>query len=182
MKFVNGFSYLIEEDFECEDFLSKNYNSIINYYLRTSREEGKVDANANDTPLSNYFTIKIKNLIRDIFVVDNTNIDVTLNLYIQNHQNNTFSYHNHIHQPSSICGVFYTKIPKNGGELNIFHPPVHHIDNPLSFKPQINKIYFFPSWLYHSPTPQEDEEYRVCINFAYSTHTRPIVKNYGIVW
>ena len=181
MQFTNKFQYLIEEDFDSEDFLSHHYQNIVNYYS-TLEDERFFDVKLEKTPIPQFFTPKIKKIVNDIFVVDDSNIDIDYNLYVQDNSNLKYVYHNHIHLPASICGVFYTNLPKKGGEFNVIHPPLFTRENPLVFKPQLNKIYLFPSWLYHCPSPQEDKEKRVCINITYASHSRPIVKNYGIIW
>ena len=184
MKFVEGFPYLIEEDFECEDFLSKNYDSIVRYFERKKERIVTLDVPLLNTPLNLYFTPKIKDIINNLFITNSPQMDIRYNLYIQNNTQPEFSYHNHIHLPFSICGVFYTKIPKIGGEFKIIHFPYITPHNPIIFKPQKNKIYLFPSWLYHSPTTQEDEEKRICINInvTYPSCSRPIIKDYEQMW
>lgn len=181
MEFVNGFEYLIEENIDSENFLSNNYQNMIDYYIKFKKEKF-FDVGLENTPIPQFFSPKIKKIINDLFIIDNSNIDIIYNMYAQDNSNLKQVYHNHIHHPVSICGVFYTNLPKKGGEFNIIHPPFFTQEKPFSFKPQINKIYFFPSWLYHCPSPQEDKEKRICINIAYTSHTKPIVKNYEIVW
>tara|TARA_R110002012_G_scaffold269511_1_gene453622 strand:- start:162 stop:704 length:543 start_codon:yes stop_codon:yes gene_type:complete len=180
MKFI-GFEYLIEEDFECEEFLNNNYQNLIQYYSKNKIEELN-DIELIDTPINDFFDPKIKKLLHDTFIIDNHNWDMKYNVYVQDNTTTKYNWHNHVHAPESICGVFYTKIPKEGGELQIMHPPHFKIDEPLTFKPQLNKIYLFPSWLYHKPTPQKDKEKRICINIGYASHSRPIVKNFGYIW
>ena len=153
-----------------------------NYFQSQNSNDGYFDVVLKNTPLNSYFNSKIRKTIHSIFEVDETNIDIDYNLYTQNNNQTQFRYHNHIHTQASICGVFYTKIPKVGGEFQVIHSPFFPYERPLTFKPKINKIYFFPSWLYHSPSPQKDKETRICINITYTTHSRPIVKGDGVIW
>ena len=180
MKFID-FEYLIEADFECEEFLNKNYQNLINYY-DNGKVEGFNDLGLVDTPINSFFNPKIEKIIHDTFIVEKHNWGATYNLYVQDNTNTKHNWHNHIHLASSICGVFYTQLPKEGGEFEVIHPPSFEIDQPLRFKPQLNKIYLFPSWLYHRATPQKDKEKRICINIAYPSYFRPIVKNFGYIW
>ena len=180
MKFIES-DYIIEEDFECEEFLNRNYLNLIKY-SQGKMMEGFLDMGMINTPLNVFFSPKINKVIHDLFIVDNTTSDILFNLYIQQNSLNKGNYHNHIHLKASICGVFYTKIPKEGGEFSIIHPPTFTYEKPLIIKPQINKIYLFPSWLYHRPLPQKDETPRICININYLSLHRPIVKGYNIMW
>jgi hypothetical protein len=82
----------------------------------------------------------------------------------------------------TICGVMYLDLPRIGGEIEFIEYPDRGENNPIKIKPQEDKIYLFPSWLYHRPLPHISPITRICINFGYVSNSRPILKNYGIRW
>ena len=183
MKFVNDYRYLLEFDFPSSQFLEKHKDSLFQAYVESRKTLYKGnDFTLINSPINHYFNQKIKNLIEDNFYLNHTNVDIGLNLYVQDNENNASIFHNHSHTPSSICGVFYYNIPKEGGEFEVFDYPNHPIENSIQFKPQEDKIYVFPPWLYHRPLPQKDKTPRLCINFQYIGDSRPIMKKFGFIW
>lgn len=183
MKKYKDFNYLLEEDFNCEDFLKQEEESLINYF-NTYKDElyGFADVPLRDTPINHHFGPYIEKIIKNTFITDEANIELGFNLYVQNSQVKESNYHSHVHLAATICGVFYTNLPKKGGNLEFIHPPAYDENDPLVLEPEINKIYLFPSWLYHKPTLHNEGVNRICINISYATYIRPIVKGYGIVW
>ena len=97
MKFI-GFEYLIEEDFECEEFLNKNHQNIIDYY-NNGKVEGFNDLELVDTSINYFFDPKIKKIIHDTFIIDNHNWDMKYNVYVQDNTTTKFNWHNHVHAP-----------------------------------------------------------------------------------
>lgn len=182
MRFINDFKYLIEVDFDCDNYLVSNLGSLVDHYNQVTKTQGFLDVRLRNTPLNNFFDKKIDEVVSKIFTVEKLLLPPTYNLYVQNNKTTTFDLHNHVHTPASICGVFYANLPQHGGELEIIHFPLNPPENPIKFKPKPNKIYFFPPWLYHKPSPQKDESPRICINFNYHTNNKPIVKGEGILW
>ena len=82
----------------------------------------------------------------------------------------------------TICGVMYLDIPEEGGEIEFIHYPDNGEDNAIKIKPQEDKVYLFPSWLYHRPLSHTSNISRLCINFGYVSDSRPILRNIGILW
>ena len=117
---------------------------------------------------------KFINLIKDNF----DNLDHQINevmpwIYVQNNIHYKSEWHNH-DRTSTINAVFYIDPPKDGGELCISYPPV--LGNVVMVKPEVNKIYIFPYWLYHKPMPQKDSHWRISVNLEYHCSPRPIIK------
>lgn len=171
--------YLHEFDFPSSNFLRKNKEDLINYYKSFKSSTSTIDVRLNNTPINIEFQDKIKNLIENNYIVLKTQDPLHFNAYIQGNNNTPSYFHNHIHSPMTICGVFYLDVPKEGGEFEIFDLP--HTPS-FKIKPQEDKLYIFPSWLYHKPHPQQDEKIRVCINIGYVSNSRPIVKKDGTLW
>ena len=88
----------------------------------------------------------------------------------KNHLNNA-----HNHPNTWLSGVYYLKVPKDSGDI-CFHDPVDSRSFSLDFsrlvrsremciKPEEGKLLLFPGWLYHSVTPNESDEDRMCVSF-----------------
>ena len=93
-----------------------------------------------------------------------------INSYIQTKDKFASVWHNHIHA-SSLAATFYLEIPKEGGEIEFCD---HRYGGNTILKPKLNKLYIFPSWMYHRPLPHYDEGItRICINLDYSCLERP---------
>lgn len=173
--------HLHEVDFIYSDKI-KEYES---YIFREYEEFLKKDLRGNDffinnRELSDWFNQKLNKIVKKYYHVSSPFHDnLGLRAYIQTNTPTNSFFHSHIHQPGVICGVMYYNIPKEGGEFEIFDSP--H-EPPFKIKPKLNKVYFFPNWLYHRPTPQKDDISRICLNWIYNSNVRPISKNLGEKW
>ena len=114
-------------------------------------------------------------LIHTNYVTSPTIVPIELNLYIQN-QNSRSIYHNHL-KGSSLTATLYLALPKKGGELSFIVG-----DKTVDIKVQLDKLYVFPSWLFHAPLPQEDDMDRICINLEFFSLQRPVHKTTHEVW
>lgn len=110
-------------------------------------------------------------IIRDNFETSSPIAPLSLRCYVQNDTNFIHRVHNHI-STATISAVFYLQIPKVGGGIRFYLG-----DDSILYLPKPDKIVLFPSWLYHSPTPQKDNSYRICVNLEFPCVTRPILKN-----
>lgn len=182
MKFID--KYLIEFDFPYNDILQSNKKIILDYYYSQKNSNTKTfDLTIRDQSFIDYFSPKIKEIVEDsFFIEDKTKENISFAVVVQDNKNNFPVYHNHVNNPNGLCGVFYTNIPKEGGEFEIINPPLFPIEKPLRLKPQINKLYLFPYWLYHRPLPQKDTEPRICFNIGYFSSSKVIVKRHGYLW
>ena len=178
--------YIHEYDFPYHDFL-KNYKNelLAKYFSLISNKKSLTDFFIPiDHPLNIYIQPKLNELIQKNYWVDTPTANLSLRTYIQNNKNNQSFYHNHPFA-SSISGVFYVDPPQKGGELSFIVDPnkdPNSSEGKIIIKPQKNKLYLFPYWLYHKPCPQEDEDYRICFNFMYGSPSKPIHKMSAIQW
>ena len=176
--------YVHEHDFESSVFLRENKNHLIRMHrdYTSNPEYDSNDVSLLQTPLNNYFNQKLKDLIEKYYIVEKSLHDAIFNVYVQSPKFSANFYHNHIHTPQTICGVMYLDIPQEGGEIEFIHYPDFTPDNPIRIKPQEDKLYLFPSWLYHKPLPHSSSTPRICINIGYITGSKPITRDYGFIW
>lgn len=118
---------------------------------------------------------KFLQIIYNYYVTEPSFYPIELNLYIQN-QNSYSYYHNHL-KNASLTATFYLALPEKGGELSFLIG-----DQYINLKPQLDKIYVFPGWLYHAPLPQEDNMDRICFNLEYFSLQKPLHKNTHEIW
>lgn len=184
MKYNHNYQYIHEYSFPSSNFLRNNKEYLIEIYNNHLNNPQRVSSDFNllNTPLNDHFSQKIKDLIEEYYIVEPSPFDVIFNLYIQNDKFSRNVFHNHAHSPMTICGVMYLDIPKEGGEIEFIHYPDFIGKRSIRIKPQEDKIYLFPNWLYHRPLPHTSSITRVCINFGYITNSRPMLKNYGLKW
>jgi uncharacterized protein (TIGR02466 family) len=86
----------------------------------------------------------------------------------------------HIHPLSHIAGCVYIKCNKDSGPIKFENPMndlMRHYDLhqttvntdvfqwEIDYNPSIGDVLFFPSWLYHSVMPSQDNEERISIAF-----------------
>lgn len=194
VKFLND--YVIEDDFPIEDLINKHKEYLIKTF-EENFEKIKKNGDYNFLLPNNSFTYNILSKFDEI-VYNNFYITPTYNnlylhskennkekifysrskifLYVQDNKFKSPIYHNHIHN-SYLSSVSYSNIPKQGGEIGFI------IGNQIiKIKPKPNKIYFFPSWLYHSPYPHKDNIKRICLNIDYESAIRISPKNKDIWW
>lgn len=183
--------YVHEYDFPFHDYLKSYKDSLIKEYYR--RKQG--DTKNNDFPLFNHpinnlLVPKLNKIVEENYWVDKTQVNSSLNLYVQNKNTTDFFFHNHAGTMSSMVGVFYVDIPQDGGELTfLLNPPPLNFksstDNrqkTFTLKPLKDKLYLFPYWIYHSPTPQTSDTHRLCFNWSHGSNIRPTHKATGIIW
>ena len=182
--------YLLEFDFPVEDLLQKHKKEILRQFL-IRRTQGEWSKNIKDVsectptlfrPLydNSEFNRIITKLWLDIidknFIVSELTSPITMWSYVQNRDYQSCEVHNHItsNPKSSIIGTFYTDVPSQGGDFK------YYLGGPGEFhtiKPEINKIYVFPSWLYHTPTPMNDMKSRICMSVEYCCDMRVRLKD-----
>ena len=164
--------------FECDfpqSILFKEYRDdiIINYAQNIGSQLQNKGSNNVLYENEEIFSILEKqylDIISYYFEVPPLKKNLELWTYIQTRSNSINKFHNH-HLKSDISTTCYLGIPKEGGELRFYIE-----GKTLSIKPKLNKLYIFPSWLYHQPTPHKDNIVRICINVDFLFGTRPKVK------
>ena len=176
--------YIHEYDFPYHDHLKKHKEEILHNYF-TQKEQNKflTDFNLpNEHSLTSLLIPKLNKLVKKHYWTKKPLLNTGLRVYVQNNKDSKSFYHNH---PDSctITGVFYLDPPLEGGEiLFLLNPDRDHPHKEILVKPQKNKIYLFPSWLYHKPVPQKDINYRICFNWNYGSNIIPIHKLTSIQW
>ena len=141
--------------------------------------------NNNDTNLS--FQNLKKVILRE---VNNYAEEINLKtpLKLQNIWANINGYKDfnnpHIHSQSLVSGVYYVKVPKNGGDLKFLHPKYELLgydwqprnikkfeianSSEWFFYPKNNIMFLFPNWATHEVTPNlNKKEKRISISFNF---------------
>tara|TARA_Y100000593_G_scaffold93968_1_gene190869 strand:+ start:1782 stop:2480 length:699 start_codon:yes stop_codon:yes gene_type:complete len=164
--------FLIEVDFPIGD-LSNYTQDIIDEFTNRKHISGDPGPGYNthysNVAFNDQILHRFYNVCQKIFTLKPEPQEKAANLppfiYVQNNAYNHQQWHNHL--PSSLASVFYMNIPKDGdgGEFVFFDGIM---GQKTFIKPEENKLYIFPGWMLHSPTPQTSEEYRVCVNMEYS--------------
>lgn len=174
-------TYLHEYDFLYHDYISSNFKKEIldSYYQNLSLKTGSLDFPFANDKLNNFILPKLNKIVQNHYWVGDKLYESPLRIYIQNNKESISRYHNHSGGMCALSGVFYLDPPKEGGEI-LF---LFELDEqPFKLKPQKDKLYLFPMWVYHTPTKQQDPEPRICFNWNYASNIRPIDKAYGTQW
>ena len=115
---------------------------------------------------------------KDVYTKPNGKISLG-SIWVNINKGSDFNYH-HVHPQSHISGCLYIKCNKKSGPIN-FKNPVgdlmsHYGLAPstvnknvlqweIDYKPIEGDLILFPSWLYHSALPSEDDSERISIAF-----------------
>lgn len=120
--------------------------------------------------ISNYLNPLLEKLVKNYYEVGDNILQNELNIYRQNNKSGQNVFHNHVLAGGGIAATLYSSIPRFGGELEVFLPP----NEPISIKPELDKVYIFPNWLLHRPMRQDSESVRICFNWGYVSRISPI--------
>lgn len=169
--------------------LNLNLNELNNYCINYEKNnKGRRISNltgfqsedlVNDSEILKYLVDEILNLIN---YVGKKYYKFKNNLALSNiwFNINRFKDSNkvHSHYPSLLSGVFYSKIPKNSGNLtfNVDDLNYHLMNLNLSEKnvynsydyslpPEEGFLHIFPSWLKHEVGPNLSQEERISFSF-----------------
>jgi len=168
--------YIFEYDFPVAQSFDPYIDEIVdNYHKNLNRDKGYNVPYENDMLLT-----KVENsflqIVTDEFHVTEKLNDIKLWTYCQNKDFSICVNHNHVNT-ATINGVFYVNPASSGGKLEYtLEDGVHQL------QPKPNKIYLFPYWLYHKPTPQLDNEWRIAVNIEFMCMSRALHKRTGIKW
>ena len=116
----------------------------------------------------------------DIGMKDNVELDID-NIWININEKNSYN-DLHSHPGSPYSGVYYFKCNREDSGNIMFKSPIvaheYHLDDMLFknnpqlvghtrcfYQPDEQKILFFPGWLQHSVTPNNNEQSRISISF-----------------
>ena len=165
--------FIHEYDFPFRDEFMSHRDEIIRQFKE------KVDSSKNKNR-ENYTVIyehaalqqqvqqRFDKIVTENYAVSPRIRPTTLNIYLQNNRHSANLWHDHV-LTSTINAVIYFNLPKSGGGFEF-----NYQGDISQLKPQEDKIYLFPYWLLHRPLPQEDEDYRICINLEYLCQARPM--------
>ena len=110
----------------------------------------------------------IHSTIRKTFNKQFTITDTWVSIYnkgdynkIHNHPPTNPSYYDN----EMWAGVFYIKTNNDGGRL-VIHSP-QNPTNTEDFQPEESELYLFNSNTYHSVTPNQSDERRICLAFNF---------------
>lgn len=110
----------------------------------------------------------IKEKISETFQKKFTITDVWVSIYNKGDYN---KIHNHpatsprYYDNDLWAGVFYIKVNNEGGKLLIHSP--QNVTNTYGLEPELGELILFNSSTYHSVTPNESDELRICLAFNF---------------
>ena len=110
----------------------------------------------------------IKEKISETFQKKFTITDVWVSIYNKGDYN---KIHNHpatsprYYDNDLLAGVFYIKVNNEGGKLLIHSP--QNVTNTYGLEPELGELILFNSSTYHSVTPNESDELRICLAFNF---------------
>tara|TARA_Y100000114_G_scaffold100901_1_gene94023 strand:- start:2318 stop:2857 length:540 start_codon:yes stop_codon:yes gene_type:complete len=174
-------NYLLIKDFMFDDLNQKHKSKMIEKFKKDvidNPDEKKIYSNTlyEDPTYTSIISNSFLKIIEKEFTVSDITNPIRTCIYVQNNNISSNVWHNHVNT-STINAVFYIDPPQHGGELQLLLSNICY-----SIKPQKNKIYIFPYWMDHRPTPQIDTEWRISVNIEYMCNARPILKKHNLLW
>jgi len=176
---------LHEYDFPYHDYLLDHLDHIDQVY--SEGKEANLSIERANVPYPHeevweFLNPKLNKIVQDNYYVSPYCDPNSFGIYRQDgNQDEVYDAHNHVNS-STIIGVFYINPPKpgEGGELVLhFH---NNYNTVYYLQPKPNKLYLFPSWVYHHVNPQRTLTPRYSINWGYNSRLRPIHKITGDLW
>jgi len=173
-----------EYEFPYHDYLKSNKDYLIKLFEKDRRKrnlkhQANVPLDVND-PVCVFLYPKLIQIVVENYFVSNYFQPVPLSIYMQTKEDSINVLHNHYDNPG-ITGVTYLDPPhpQYGGGIKF---TLQNINQTIVLHPQPNKLYLFPSWLYHCPLPQTTSTPRISLNWSYVSSTFPIHKISGDRW
>ena len=172
--FIHEYDFPFDAEFtEHRDEIIRQFNEKIDSSNKNNRQNYTVIY--DNIELQNKVQARFDKIINENYAVSPRIRPTTLNIYLQNNEHSANLWHDHV-LTSTINGVIYFNLPKSGGGFEF-----NYQGDISQLMPQEGKIYLFPYWLLHRPLPQEDEDYRFCINLEYLCQARPM-HNIQVPW
>lgn len=167
--------YFHEHDFPVSKILEKYKDRLIYDYKTTPRPFTINNIEIKYEGLLEELTPKFNGLIQHFYQVNPPINELSPYLYMQNKNNSINDFHTHIHINAKpffnfMVATFYLHDLKDdeGGGLEIMIPPY----DPIYIKTKKDKLYTFPHWLLHRPSPQTSNNLRLCLNWGYKTNQK----------
>lgn len=186
MAFVRINKYIHEYDFKVNTILNPHLPKIEEYFI--NNYEKTLKTKVANLPLGDFIPNLNNLLVKEVYKIIYKYYNVTKNyyrynnvsVYYQTQSKYVNQFHNHKHDNNDIVGTFYIHnlSPNDGGNLEFWLPP----DPIQSITPQINKLYLFPGWLLHRPSPHTGEGKRFCFNIGFNNKFNPVHKITGDKW
>ena len=167
---------LVVVDFPFHDIAKEHKDDMFDQYLKKIDPDKGFNIEYTNEPLMSKLRDEFEKVVKDNFEVDDVRVPIKSYIYCQDDFHGVYKLHNHI-STATISGVMYVDPPKDGGELLLF-------EDGEFYKQTIekDKIYLFPYWVWHQPTPQKDKLIRISINFEYKCTKRPLHKVSKQMW
>lgn len=166
-------------------FLSEHENEIEKEVNEFANGEftGAHNFPTNNNNLNNFITSICKFILSKYYLVGEQYSDLSVAIYTQSKDHNQELYHTHRSKSlgsASLTSTTYLNPPpkEEGGGISFY---LHDNDRPI-IQPEIDKIYFFPGWVLHTPLPQSSLINRYCFNWVYQCNMRPIHKLTADIW
>jgi len=179
-----------ECDLEYHDLLLPYKQEMIERFFVNMVNEVGYNVPYTNEVIDEFIIPEIKKICYNSFDLKDVQL-VHPHIYVQNNRYYLSVYHNHVKSDGTAafgldpCMVvnFYINPASDGGLLEVA-PGVDADGKLKSFKIEVekDKLYFFPSWLYHRPLPQEDTEYRICVSIDIFSRQRPYFKPGKVYW
>ena len=172
MNYIN--EYLLEVDFPYHERIIEYKDDMLNQYyneINEANQEGGFNIKYKNENLRKNVGNAFIRIVQEHFIVSPNINEIDMFLYVSTKDNFSSIWHNHA-LSSTISATFYLEINQVGGglEFSDFKP------NTILY-PKKNKLYLFPSWMYHRPLPPKDNKTRICINMEYRCYQKPQIKN-----
>ena len=170
-KIIN--KYLLEVDFPYNDNILPYKKDMIDQFKKNVKKNYRLGGSnvlyKNEGVRKNLETIFL-DIIKKCFIVSPNLNRIEPFIYISTKEEYRSVWHNHV-DSATISATFYLETNDKGGGLEFaFNNP----QDPIIY-PKKNKLYLFPSWMYHRPLPPEDDKIRICVNMEYFSFQRPQV-------
>ena len=189
--FINKFIHSYKLDYTA--FFNQNMGLIQEEYEREfeNRKKTRPDLPLTDITLSNptllnFITPKLEKIVSDFYYTGPKLEEAGIRVYKQISDDYVTALHSHVHIMTTINAVFYLNIPKEGGEIFFSYMNGKYSEGrgmEVTLKPQMDMVYFFPSWLPHTPLPHKDKNVtRLCFNWGWHSEYKARHKATGIVW
>jgi hypothetical protein len=192
----SGYVNVIEIDFPYSNMIKQNFEEEIVQRYNSVIDQQIIDNMGFNTPYNNpNFLEKITPLyhqtIRQVlcclegYGIESVNQHKLIEfqwepevyVYVQTEKKSYNFWHHHQKKGPSVSSTFYLNVPEDGGEIKF-----KFAEEEINIKVEENKLYLFPSWLYHVPAEHTGDNTRVCINADFYTPNRPFLKGYNQFW
>ena len=176
--------YLHEYEFPHHDYLLHHFEYLQSLFSKGIEKQLKENTNnvfLNEGPVYDFINSKLIEVITENYHVSSPFSHSSIGVYLQTNEQFISTYHNHISSSDITCILYINPPPPGtGGELQCLTEVLE--DAPIVVKPQVNKLYVLPSWVYHRPIPQTHPSPRISLNWGYNSSIRPIHKITGDRW